>query len=1128
MKNLLSNLAAAALLSFAFVNEAKAELLFSDNFDYSVGDLKGQGGWLQYGTKTAAPLQVVSQSLTYPGYQTAAVGGAVRLAGNLDAKDQSVFHDITGTDTSNDLYISALISVSSVPENAKAASIALIASNFSGFIETKSPTIKGAVSILKGSDDSHFKIGVYKSAIKDIVRSETEFELGKTHCLVVKYEYQPGDGDDVISVWVDAESENTTPTLTTSKGTDTSASFGIRGITLQQAGSSANGAPTMLVDAVRGATDWASLFTDEGGSEGPGTDPSVSMSATEVNDDPLAAFVTGTATKQFTVRASGLSDDITVSVSGCPDLSVEPAVISKEEAMSASGVVVTVSYNPTTDGTFEGSLDLASGDNTASAKFEVYGLPCAQLVNSLQIANVPQDNYDGYVLNSTVTISYIDPTGETIYGYDMAGGVAFKTWQIDPSTVKVGDKIKKIFAYVVWEADGLPYLMPLYPGMGTLVSEGNTVKPADVNLGDIATSPDLYMHRLVTIKDVTFSAEEGATFGSTPVNITSGPTNAAGKIIPFAGTDLVGTAIPASATSVTGICRSKSIASISPRSLADIVLAPVGEPELEVAPEQLFSDEAAEIGKGTQVLRYTVNAKNLPSPASVYLTGTDRNMFSIDVEEIPAGTSSTVVTVTYNPTAIGKHTARLNFDAMPTELTKGYQFTFLAYDPQNMPVATFDASSITPFEVATAGETQVQSIDITTANLPDYGTVKVLGQGNGAFILNSTMLLKGGKTTLNITFAPKAEGSFSETIEISGVKLPAQTFTVTGTCGSSLPEQPAEGDELKFDTSAPLTLLNENFNGAVNNKPLQLQGWVNNAAIGKRAWWGYTFDDANKAAKVTAYDSQAQIGAEDPCQMLLLTPALDFANSASKLFTFRVMGQYMSDGMTDLLRVVYCDVAEGKPYYQEIQGLNIPASADYNGEWIDYVIDFEGQDISDTFFMGFLFDSNRGRDNSAVYYIDDVTYGRTDVPQIKSDPKTLEVETAVFNTHTTTINVTGHNLTEKITLEMGGANPSNFTLSTNSLPAAGGSFDLSFTSDQVGVHEAYVQLKSAGAPTHYILLAYNAKESSAIDVIGSDSDGLFTVYNTAGIRVLVTANPADINALPAGLYIVNGKKYIVR
>lgn len=1127
MKKHLPKLVTAALLSLALAPGANAELLFSDNFDYPVGNLKGQGEWLQYGTKTAAPVQVISQSLTYPGYQTAAVGGAFRLSGEQGASDQSVFHDITGIDTPKDLYVSALISVNEVPQDCKAPSISFVSNNYKGYVDTSNPTAKGNLFILNGSDATHFKIGLSKNTTTAKVSTEAEFELGKTYCLVMKYEYKPDSNDDLISVWVNPENENAAPSLSSADGTDYSGTYGAaRGILFQQGGSSVKAAPTIVVDAVRGATDWASLFTDEG--EGPGGDPSVSLSVAAADDDPMMAFVYGSVTKKFTVRAANLAEDINLSVSGCEDLTVSPAVIAKDDAMSASGAEVTVTYAPTTAGTFQGSLNLASGDNTTSATFEVMGLACTKLVNSLQIFNVPEDSYDGYLLSSTVTISYIDPTGETVYGYDMAGGVAFKTYQIDPSTIKVGDKIKNIFAYVVWEADGLPYLMPLYPGMGTLVSEGNAVNATDVNLGDIATSPELYIHRLVTIKDVTFTAEEGAVFGTSSVDITSGPTNAKGKLMPFAGTDLIGTAIPAAASSVTGICRSKTIASISPRSLADIVLAPVGEPELEVTPEQLFSDEAAEIGKGTQVLRYTVSAKNLPSPASVYLTGANRNMFSIDVEEIPAGTSSTVVTVTYNPTAIGKHTARLNFDAMPTELTKGYQFTFLAYDPENMPVATFDAAALAPFSVATAGETQEQTIEITTANLPDYGTIKVSGENSGAFILNSTTLLKSGKTTLRITFAPKAEGTFSQTIEIAGVKLPAQTITVTGTCGGSLPEQPVEGDEMTFDTSAPLALLNETFDNAVRNKPLQLRGWVNNAAKGKRAWWGYDFSDGNKAAKVTAYDSQAQIGAEEPCRMFLMTPALDFANSASKILTFRVMGQYMAEGMTDRLNVVYCDVAEGTPYYQAIEGLNIPASPDYNDEWIDYVIDFEGLDIADVFFIGFQFDSTRGRDNSTVYYIDDVTYGRTDVPQIKSDIRSLEVLAEPFKPHTTTISVTGLNLSGNISLAMGGANPSNFTLSTTTLPAQGGTFDLTFLTDLEGVHEAYVELKAEGAPTLFIPLAYNAKASSAIDAVDSDAYGRFTVYNASGIRVLVTSDPAEINVLPAGLYIVNGKKHIVR
>lgn len=1127
MKKLLTNFATAALLSLALAPAANAELLFSDNFDYAVGNLKGQGEWLQYGAKTAAPVQVVSQSLTYPGYQTSAVGGAARLAGELNAQDQSVFHDITGTDTPQDLYVGMLVCVNAVPENCKAASIAFVSNNFKGYVDTSSPTAKGNLFILNGSDASHFKLGLSKSTTAVKISTETEFELGKTYCLIMKYAYGDGSNDDVVSVWVNATSESDTPPLTTSDGTDYSGTYGAaRGILLQQGGSSVKAAPTMMVDAVRGATDWASLFTDDEG-EGDKGDPAVSMSATEFNDDPLAAFVTGTATKQFTIRATGITDDITLSVSGADGLTVEPATIAKSDALSAAGAVATVTYNPATDGTFEGTLTLASGESTASTTFTALAYPVKQLTNSLQIAQQNPEAFESLVLNSTVTISYIDEKTGTIYGYDIAGGVAFKNDFVDFEGVKVGDKVKKIFGYMTSELD-VPYFLPLYPTLGTIVSSGNNVNAIDVNLGDIVTSPELYIHRLVKVSDVTFNAEDGATFGTSTVDITSGPTNAAGKILPFAGSDLVGAAIPASANSVTGISRSMSIASISPRNLADIELAPVGEPELEIASEQLFTDEAAEIGKATAVLRFTVAAKNLTNPVSVYLTGANRGMFTVDTEEIAAGSGTTTVTVSYNPTAIGKHTARLNFDTTPSELAKGFNFTFLAFDPQNLPEATADTAALTPFEVATTGETQVQTVNITSANLPDYGTIKVLGDANGAFIINSTMLMKSGQTALRITFAPKSEGTFTERIEISGVKLPAQTFTVTGTCGGSLPEQPAEGDELKFNTSAPLRLLNENFDGAVRNKPLQLQGWVNNAAIGKRAWWGFDFADGNKAAKVTAYDSNAAIGAEDPCQMLLLTPALDFANSESKLLTFRVMGQYMADGMTDLFRVVYCDVADGEPYYQEIQGLNIPASADYNDEWIDYVVDFEGQDLADTFFVGFLFDSNRGRDNSAVYYIDDVTYGRADVPQIKSDLRTIEAEVEPFAPHKTTINVTGHNLTGDITLAMGGSNPSNFTLSKEKLPAQGGSFDLTFLTDLEGVHEAYVELKSPGAPTHFILLAYNAKASSGVTAIASDADGRFTVYNAAGVRVLVTTDPADISALPAGLYIVNGKKHIVK
>lgn len=69
-----------------------------------------------------------------------------------------------------------------------------------------------------------------------------------------------------------------------------------------------------------------------------------------------------------------------------------------------------------------------------------------------------------------------------------------------------------------------------------------------------------------------------------------------------------------------------------------------------------------------------------------------------------------------------------------------------------------------------------------------------------------------------------------------------------------------------------------------------------------------------KAAKITAYDSKVETGNGTPCQMMLVTPPLDFVNSASKLLTFRIMGDMLLESQTDLLEVCYIDMAENDMY----------------------------------------------------------------------------------------------------------------------------------------------------------------------------------------------------------------------
>jgi hypothetical protein len=262
--------------------------------------------------------------------------------------------------------------------------------------------------------------------------------------------------------------------------------------------------------------------------------------------------------------------------------------------------------------------------------------------------------------------------------------------------------------------------------------------------------------------------------------------------------------------------------------------------------------------------------------------------------------------------------------------------------------------------------------------------------------------------------------------------------------------------------------------------------------------------------------------------MLLVTPPLDFVNADTKLFTFRVMGQNLREEQTDLLEVLYMDVVNNEVYSEAIKEIDIPASSDYNNQWTDYVVDFSDQDIADVFYIGFRFTSSRGVDNSAIYYIDDVSWGRSNVAQIKPDETTVEFDATVNESYQTTINVVGNNLVEPIAATLGGESRDMFTLLTNTLPAEGGELSFSFQSEVVGTHSAYIELDSDGAPTAYILLTANNQNNSGVSVITADANGDYTIINMQGIVLLKTSNAADINLLAPGMYIINGKKYVVK
>lgn len=209
------------------------------------------------------------------------------------------------------------------------------------------------------------------------------------------------------------------------------------------------------------------------------------------------------------------------------------------------------------------------------------------------------------------------------------------------------------------------------------------------------------------------------------------------------------------------------------------------------------------------------------------------------------------------------------------------------------------------------------------------------------------------------------------------------------------PVDPQEGDttaqwtqEIVWDLSAPLTYMDEGFDRAMHNNPLAVKGWQNIAAENARPWWGYdasksqVFDYDFKSAKATAYQYATETTGE--WDMQLVTPALDFKNTAHKVFMFSVMGQYLPEEMPEELvtkfEIYYIDpLAEGEPYFQNLtESFEIPVIDAEGEQWFTYVLDLEpyAETIADVFYMAFRYVGPNGNEGVITYYLDNVSWGK--------------------------------------------------------------------------------------------------------------------------------------------------------
>lgn len=1090
---------------------SRAELLVNESFDYSGTELIGQGGWLRYGSNNGSQgLALVQPGLSYAGYQSKATGLSANVSYstgsdcNQDKDAVKVLVDLASAFKSGTVYASMLVNVSEVNSSDVYSLCFVQAIRETGIIEGKSGSEYGKVYFKSGSADGKFIIGASVNGGKADANATTgDLNLNETYLLVMGYEFVDGTKNDRLHVWVNPATDLTTaPAATFSTAQSATGEFsttlGLQGFELRQGTTTSKHGPKMRVDALRIGTDWAELFADNGGGETPVDKPVISVTPSAVN---FGALMSGAkVTETVNVKGDKLKGDISI-VSGSSEVAVNPTSVSAEAA--AEGVDVTLTYTAGS-ASLNSTLTLSSEDaDDVTVALSSAVTPVTDETRIAALNLLPNETNDLYRYTGTMAkVSYVDEAQKMVYVQDMTGATRLNYEMLDAAPYQTGDKIKN---FVVYRYDSLgPQFMLV--DAGSVISSGNEVTPVEATFATLAASKDEYAFKLVTVTDVTVT-ESGKTWAAgAAASQTVNGTTTTGRVRTFAGTDLASETIPDFIPAVTGVMTSATAVVITARSQADVTSAPAN---LEISRElKVDANAYQEVGKTVEFAVFTVKATAMTQPTAIYLTGTNRDQFSLSREEIPAGTGLYQVTVSYKPTKPGTHKANILFDAVPTDLSGSYAISAKAYDPANPPMITVDTAGLTDF-VAGVGSKQEQTIKYTVTNGLDYGTVKV--SEGGGFIISSGSLMMSGTYDLRISFEPKAEGEYERTITFSTPMAQDVTVTVKGKTNAGPAPEEKEGDELTFEGPALKQYSTDFTTATANNKPIKMDGWKNVAIEGTRAWWSYT-KDGNQMAKAVAYDSKAS--GSSPLTMMLMSPRLDYTNADQRLLCFKVMGDMMTEGMVDRLAVGFIDPAEVKAG-QDVpvnffSGLNIPMTEEENGEWASYVLDMEQMDLPAEFYIAFVYLSERGKDSTAQYYVDDFSWGRTDVPFIRSSHQLIEHTCAAGASSTLPeVTVTGFNLNSPISVAMGGSDAKCFTLSTRELPAEGGTFSLSFASDEQREHTALVELKSGSDALTYMMVNVDTRADGIEGVTaGGEWAEPVSVYDLEG-RVLVSNARAD-------------------
>ena len=347
----------------------------------------------------------------------------------------------------------------------------------------------------------------------------------------------------------------------------------------------------------------------------------------------------------------------------------------------------------------------------------------------------------------------------------------------------------------------------------------------------------------------------------------------------------------------------------------------------------------------------------------------------------------------------------------------------------------------------------------------------------------------------------------SEPVDLQGVTISPNAAEARKTYDK------IEDAMLKGADSEPLVVLDETFSGLRHTRILGLKGWQNLTVHGERPFYAWQQKNADQSVveNEVAQISFLKYGVVDKREheSWLISPTLSYKKAQSKDLTFSVMYRNQTTNGEEQFGFYIITEKDGKatPYYIDLSAY-VPAGVKLEPDmWFDYRIDLskvEGLTIDDKFHVAFSYYSPvGGNETSLNFMIDDVTFGRTDLPELSVDNDFIKFAFRSGQEMTPQpLNIYSDRTTAPVTITLTPSTQKKyFKLSHEKLPLEGGAMAVGFKSNDSKTHAAALLIQTRGAePIIVKLLAQPITDG--ISNVTSGSDGsLMPVVNGTELTV---------------------------